>query len=417
MKTILSNVRDRINQARKTRSKWLSILAILLVGVLLLDVGFVIFQTLSMGTDIQSGFSVLDIAAQQSPPAKVNVTFVARASPSPASGTTTQPTATPAKQSASAATVAARQTVTPLVTPALTDTAPSHANGAQPGASQTQLAAAQPTSVQCTNPVGQLVTDTVQSKVLAREMQVHVYLPPCYDKSIYVYPALYLIQGSAFRFGEWVEDGVPRIADLHMSLGILPPFIIVMPASDLEGGNYSKYTYSVKGKGSWEDFIVNELVPTIEDRYGAWKNRAGRAIGGISRGGYWSLEIGFANPDKFSAVGGHSPSIMPDKLIGTPANFSMLSLAKSIDALKSVRIFLDAGDRDWAQSGVKRLSSDLDAKGISYTASSGEGGHEDSYWASRVPDYLAFYSDTWPIAPRTRSTQADAAPDSAGKQP
>jgi enterochelin esterase-like enzyme len=277
--------------------------------------------------------------------------------------------------------------------------------------------AAEPTPVLCEKPVGQLVTDTVKSKVLGREMQVHVYLPPCYDKSKHVYPALYLIQGSAYRFGEWVEDGVPRIADLHMSLGILPPFIIVMPASDLDGGSYSRYTYSVKGKGSWEDFIVNELVPAIEDRYGAWKHRDGRAIGGISRGGYWSLEIGFANPDKFSAVGGHSPSIMPDKLIGTPANFSMLTLARSVEALKTMRIYLDAGDRDWAQSGVKRLSRDLDAKGIPYTVSSGDGAHEDAYWASRVPDYLAFYSATWPRIARAKPASTGAAPHLVGMNP
>jgi len=163
--------------------------------------------------------------------------------------------------------------------------------------------------------------------------------------------------------------------------------------------------------------MVNELVPLMEDKYSAWQDREGRVIGGISRGGYWSLQIAFANPDKFSAVGGHSPSITPDKLIGTPAGFSMLSLAKSITELNTLRIFLDAGNTDWAQSGVATLSRDLDAKHIPYSVSSGEGGHEDRYWSSRVADYLAFYSANWPRIARARTANKGSAADAARTQP
>ena len=277
--------------------------------------------------------------------------------------------------------------------------------------SQVKSAKATPaaTPVLCNETAGTIITETIQSKVLNTNLPVQIYLPPCYDKSRYMYPTLYLIQGSAYYIGEWIEDGVTRIADLQINLGILPPFIIVMPASDLDRGNASKYTYSVGGDASWEGFMLNELLPLIESQYGAWPHREGRAIGGISRGAYWSLQLAFANPDKFGIVGAHSPSITSAKLIGVPANFSMLSILKPPNTLENTRIWLDAGNLDWAQAGAMQLSRELDQRGFAHQFSIGQGSHLDEYWASRMSDYLIWYASGWPrgilVKPATSPTR------------
>ncbi len=234
-------------------------------------------------------------------------------------------------------------------------------------------------------------------------LPVHIFLPPCYNASASEYPTLYLIQGSGYEVGEWVEDGVTRVADLQMNQGILAPFIIVMPASDLNRNADSLYLSSSGGAGSWEDFVVNELVPMVDQKFSTWEDRAGRAIGGISRGGYWSLEIAFDNPDEFGAVGGHSPAITSDDLIGVPDGFSMLSLARSIERLKTMRIYLDAGDSDFAEPGAKQLAAQLDAQHIPYTLVIGSGGHTDDYWSGRISDYLAFYAADWPKTARAKN--------------
>lgn len=262
-----------------------------------------------------------------------------------------------------------------------------------------------PAPVLCSNPVGQLISDTVKSEILGQELPVQIYLPPCYNGMRYEYPALYLIQGSGYETGEWVDDGIVRIANLQMALAILPPFIIVMPANDLNNGDASCYIDSTGGQGSWEDFIVNELVPRIDQKYSTWKEREGRAIGGISRGGYWSLEIAFTNPDKFSAVGGHSPAIASTYLDGVSDNFSMLSFAKSTDELKQLRISIDAGNNDETLTGMLQLADELDAQKLPYISSIGDGIHNDAYWSSRIDDYMAFYAADWPIQPRNLSRQ------------
>ncbi len=298
----------------------------------------------------------------------------------------------------------ARSTVPPRAQPTTTPTLAPDARYMPRAEAALQLAEV----TSCPEPVGRLITETLASNVTVVPITVHIYLPPCYDPDRYAYSTLYLIHGTAFEQGGWLYDGVPRVADVQMSLGVLPPFIIVMPGADMRAGEASKYSWTNMGRGSYEDFIVNELVPYIDRNYSTWASREGRAIGGISRGGYWAIEIAFAHPDLFSAVGGHSPSVFT-QLVGVPPNFSMLSMARSIDELHNLRIWLDAGDQDWARVDMQKLMGDLDDVGVPYYADIGEGGHEDSYWTSRVPEYLAFYSSAWPRTARAKQALGSAA--------
>ena len=264
--------------------------------------------------------------------------------------------------------------------------------------SQSAEAKLPPANIDCPVPTGTIVTETVNSNVTALPITVHIYLPPCYNAQDYEYPALYLIHGTEFEQGGFIANGLPRLAELQMGVGTLPPFIIVMPGADMRAGEGSKYSWSNWGPGSYEDFFVNELVPFVDSKRQHVKSKEGRAIGGISRGGYWSVQIGFSHPELFSAVGGHSPST-GTMLVNMPAGFSMIQTAKSIDDLHTMRIWLDAGDNDWARIDAKNLADELEQNGVSYSLDIGQGSHEDGYWISRFADYLDFYAKDWPPPP------------------
>ena len=270
---------------------------------------------------------------------------------------------------------------------------PSAQSAAKPA---TVEANAQPAATDslCERPTGQLITDTVPSKIASVPMYAHVFLPPCYS-SQRKYPVLYLIHGTAVEFGGWVADGMPRLAEIRMSLGTLPHFIIVMPSADMRAGPAGRFAWSNGGKNSYGEYVVNELLPFIDGKYSTLATREGRAIGGISRGGYWSIQVALSNPDKFGALGAHSPSITT-KLVGVPAGFSMLSFIKSVDDMRRMRVWMDAGDADWARFDIDRFAKDLKAAGIEgFKYSVGRGEHADDYWSSRVSEYLTFYAGGW----------------------
>ena len=385
---------DPAQPPRASNTRWVPIGIAALLGALAIGAaGFTLYKSSPLNASTALRQAPASLVIQK---ANIDVPRVQRIDPAPAAS------ALPVTE------------VTAQPTPALTHIVKSTA---APLAISKQLAVVEgliepkPSSepqVSCPKPVGQIVTHTLSSKITAAPITVNVYLPPCYNASEHSYPTLYLIHGTAFEQGGWIFDGLPRVADIGMSLGTLPPFIIVMPGADMRAGDASKYAWTNSGDTSYEGFVVNELVPFIDGKYSTWANREGRAIGGISRGGYWSIEIGFSNPDTFSTVGGHSPSVF-SQLVGMPDNFSMLSTAKSINALHSLRIWLDAGDTDWARGDMNKLTGDLDKAGVSYQSSVGTGTHEDAYWTSRVPDYLAYYAKSWPIEAHVRQTSGNSA--------
>ena len=59
----------------------------------------------------------------------------------------------------------------------------------------------------------------------------------------------------------------------------------------------------------YEDYFINEVIPTIDNKFKTLKNRNSRFVGGASVGGYIALHNAFRHPDLFSKVGGHMPAI------------------------------------------------------------------------------------------------------------
>ncbi|MBN1259642.1 MAG: hypothetical protein JXB35_03090 [Anaerolineae bacterium] len=224
------------------------------------------------------------------------------------------------------------------------------------------------------------------------EIRYLVHLPPCYeyyaDKA---FPVLFLLHGWPLNHTHWQALGITEIADEWFDQQLIGPLVIVLPgAINTEGG----YVHSSGGDNSFEGMLVNELLPKIESMYRIWEMPEGRAIGGISRGGVWALEIGLHNPDLFGIIGGHSPAL---SLNNPYPAYDPYFLAES--GAPGQRIYLDAGDADWARTGTMRLLNVLEQSSADVTYQLHEGAHVDDLWRLGLPDYLRFYTRTWPQSP------------------
>jgi enterochelin esterase-like enzyme len=246
----------------------------------------------------------------------------------------------------------------------------------------------------CTDTIGRVELHTYPSQTTGNEEGYRIYLPPCYDYADQVgvgqadhrYPVLYLLHGWPYDDAHWDSLGADEAANVGIQANVLPPFIIVMPK-----GNETQYVGTSGGDRSFEGQVVNDLIPHVDATYRTWAEREGRAIGGISRGGVWSLEIGFMHSGLFAAVGAHSPALSVNLASRAYDPFYLLS-GPSVNML---RIYLDAGETDWAKEGTQALHEALDTQGIAHEFVVHPGGHTGGLWEANMVEYIAFYAAEW----------------------
>ncbi len=136
-----------------------------------------------------------------------------------------------------------------------------------------------------------------------------IILPPDYASNDAAsgkrYPVIYGLTGFTgsgpmmLNVSGWRPNFQQRIDRLLVE-GKLQPAIYVLPDCFTRYGG-SQYLNST-AIGRYEDYIVDEIVPHIDQTY----RTAGRGIFGHSSGGYGALMLGMKHPDVFGAVACHS---------------------------------------------------------------------------------------------------------------
>lgn len=141
--------------------------------------------------------------------------------------------------------------------------------------------------VLCSSVAARVETVRLQSKLVNATLPYHVILPRGYDTSRATrYPVLYLLHGLTGHYSDWLAK--TNIADYAAEYRL----IVVMPE-----GHDSWYTDSTTGK--YESYILQELLPDVQQRYRTIEARYGRAIAGLSMGGYGAIKFGLKSPQTF----------------------------------------------------------------------------------------------------------------------
>src|ERR1700740_1976608 len=132
-------------------------------------------------------------------------------------------------------------------------------------------------------------TETVQfhSTLINATLPYNVILPANYRQSGTTrYPVLYLLHGLGGHYSDWLTR--TNVADYAAQYRM----IIVMPE-----GNNSWYVDGAAGSNDkYETYILQELMPDVDKRYRTIQSRYGRAIAGLSMGGYGAIKYGVKYP-------------------------------------------------------------------------------------------------------------------------
>jgi putative tributyrin esterase len=235
-----------------------------------------------------------------------------------------------------------------------------------------------------------LVRDSVFYSVsLKREMRYRVLIPRDYEKNGRV-RVLYLLHGLYGDYRNW--DSYTGLQNYAGNLRLL----IVMPDAD-----DAWYTNSATVPlDRFEDYIVKDLISEIDEKYKTIRAAKGRAIAGLSMGGYGAVKLGLKYPQLFAFVGSLSgalnaaqnldiqrPEFRPklrevfgDEGSRTRGENDIFQLLSTPHQTPRPYFYLACGTNDFLLETNRALAEQLSSRNINYEYHETPGGHTWAYW-------------------------------------
>jgi S-formylglutathione hydrolase FrmB len=146
-----------------------------------------------------------------------------------------------------------------------------------------------------------LVALTVSTAALRAPVDLRVLLPSGYSEHPHRrYPVLYLLDGTSGHAADWTTLGGAEQTTAGR------PLIVVMPNIDIggDGGGWCTdwFNNGAHGVPQWETFHIDQLIPWVDRNLRTLADRDGRAIAGLSQGGFCSMSYAARHPDLFETA-------------------------------------------------------------------------------------------------------------------
>lgn len=269
----------------------------------------------------------------------------------------------------------------------------------------------------------------LNSRILKQVVHYCVYLPSGYDGGAAQhppqrYPVLYFLHGLGDNEQTLFNSGGWTLLDDLRNQHKMGDFLIAAPEA-----RRSFYINSADGLVRYSDFFLQEFLPLIESKYRIRSGRAGRAISGISMGGYGALRFAFAHPELFSAVSAQSAALITESpreldgasqtgmslvgvlgpVFGKPINVahwnenSPFVLAKrNAAALRKMGIYFNCGQDDnyGFEIGAAALHDELQRENVKHEYHAYPGDHGLAYFMSHFAEVMEFHSRAFGLLPQ-----------------
>jgi S-formylglutathione hydrolase FrmB len=232
--------------------------------------------------------------------------------------------------------------------------------------------------------------------VLRDGIRARVILPAGYDTSGKRYPVVYFLHGlpgssSSYLGNDWVIDALQAAGAA----------ILVMPQGARDEDSDPEYLNWGAGR-NWEHYVATELPRYVDAHYRTIRARTGRALVGVSAGGYGSTILGLHHLGTYAVIESWSGYFHPTDPTGTH------SLDRGADAIAHsfvgrlhadelhrptfLAFYVGRGDTRFRRENVQ-FDRELSAEHVPHLFEVYRGGHQTSLWQRHAVGWLRLALD------------------------
>jgi putative tributyrin esterase len=246
--------------------------------------------------------------------------------------------------------------------------------------------------------VGTTVETAFRSRALDGTLHFEIALPPDYASSDKRYPVIYFLHGlpagsSAYRgTAAWLESVL--VASGRRA-------IVVAPQGARDDDTDPEYHDWGAGR-DWETAIARDLPSYVDAHFRTIASRSGRALIGLSAGGYGATIVALHHLGTFSVIESWSGYFHPTD----PSGWNALDLGSStanasanahtlVTKLKNLfrakptlfAFYVGSGDNRFLAENVQ-LHRELASNGVAHRFAVYPGGHAQSLWNAHAKAWL-----------------------------
>ncbi len=222
-----------------------------------------------------------------------------------------------------------------------------------------------------------LLALTVTTSALPGPANVRILLPAGYASHRHShYPVLYLLHGTSGGAADWTTSGDAE----QTTAG--EPLIVVMPDIALHDDGGGWCTNWPDGQYSWETFHINQLIPWVDHNLRTISTRAGRAIAGLSQGGFCSMSYAARHPNLFETALSYSgaPDIAYDTAAQLLVRPVIMATEVGLDGVAPFSFFGNplTDEINWAAHDPTTMAGNLRGMNLFMYAGNGAAGPLDT---------------------------------------
>lgn len=244
---------------------------------------------------------------------------------------------------------------------------------------------------------GDLLTVTYHAKALGAERRMYVWTPPGYDGKGEPLPVLYFYHGFGDTGLSAIDQGrLPQIMDNLLAEGKIKPMLVVVPDTETDiteaiPENFPpkerrKEFYPLNAQAADRE-LMQDIIPLIDSRFNVRKDADGRALAGLSQGGFQALYSGMHHLEHFgwlATFSGVTTATVPDAGIT-----HRLDNAQAVN--KQLHNFtVVVGEKDSVTGkDIAGLKKELESKGVHFDYKMYPGlNHEMDVWRPAYAEFV-----------------------------